>query len=103
MMPNYGQIFECLKVMYEVETDDSVWEIINQSDDPIDEIAKALKLMGNQNADLEWDADGEPNSYMLLKSGNWFAKIQLNGEMNVCQQEAFLNTFATKHERKSDA
>ncbi len=29
--------------------------------------------------------------------------IQLNGEMSVRQQEAFLNTFATKHERNSDA
>lgn len=102
-MPNYGQIFECLKAMYEVEADDSVWEIINQSDDPIDEIAKALKLMESHNADLEWDADGEPNSYTLLKNGKWFAKVQLNGEMGVHQQEAFLNTFSTKHERKPNA
>lgn len=102
-MPNYGQIFECLKAMYEVESDDSVWEIINQSDDPIDEIAKALKLLGSPNAGLEWDADGEPNFYTLLKNNKWFAKIQLNGEMSVQQQEAFLNTFATKHERKKNA
>lgn len=27
MAPNYGQIFECLKYMYEVESDDSVWGI----------------------------------------------------------------------------
>ncbi|HBQ8789197.1 TPA: hypothetical protein L9B29_005378, partial [Klebsiella quasipneumoniae] len=89
--------------MYEVESDDSVWEILNQSDDPVEEIAKALKLLGNPNVELEWDADGEPNFYTLLRNGKWFAKVQLNGEMSTGQQEAFLSTFATKHERKPNA
>jgi hypothetical protein len=52
---------------------------------------------------LEWDADGEPNFYTLLKNGKWFAKVQLSGEMSIHQQEAFLNTFGTKHERKPNA
>ena len=103
MAPNYGQIFECLKSMYEVENDDSVWEILNQSDDPVEEIAKALKLLGDLNVGLEWDADGEPNFYTLLRNGKWFAKVQLNGEMSAGQQEAFLNTFSTKHERTRNA
>lgn len=42
---NYGVLFDALKVYYEVDEDDSVWEILNQADDPIEEIANALKLM----------------------------------------------------------
>lgn len=42
---NYGVIFDALKAHYEVEEDDSVWEILNQSDDPIEEIANCLKLL----------------------------------------------------------
>lgn len=52
---------------------------------------------------LEWDADGEPNFYTLLRNGKWFAKVQLNGELSAHQQEAFLNTFSTKHERTPNA
>lgn len=43
---NYSVIFEALKAYYEVDSDDSVWEIFNQSDDQIEEIANALKLLG---------------------------------------------------------
>lgn len=43
---NYGIIFDALKAYYEVEEDDSVWEILNQADDPIEEIANALKVLG---------------------------------------------------------
>lgn len=42
---NYGVLFDLLKSYYEVEEDDSVWEIFNQADDPIEEIANALKLL----------------------------------------------------------
>ena len=52
---------------------------------------------------LEWDADGEPNFNTLLRNGKWFAKVQLNGELSAHQQEAFLNTFSTKHERTPNA
>lgn len=43
---NYGVIFDALKTYYEVEEDDSVWEILNQADDPIEEIANAMKVLG---------------------------------------------------------
>lgn len=43
---NYGVIFSALKEYYLVEEDDSVWEILNQTDDPIEDIANALKLIG---------------------------------------------------------
>nr|DAH52795.1 MAG TPA: hypothetical protein [Caudoviricetes sp.] len=42
---NYGVLFDALRAYYEVEDDDSVWEILNQADDPIEEIANALKLL----------------------------------------------------------
>lgn len=40
--------------------------------------------------------NGEANSYTLLKDGNWFASILMNGEMTVPQQWDFLNTIAKK-------
>lgn len=43
---NYSVIFDALKAYYEVEEDDSVWEIFNQADDQIEEIANALKVLG---------------------------------------------------------
>lgn len=43
---NYGVIFEALKAYYEVEEDDSVYEIFNQTDERIEDIAQALKLLG---------------------------------------------------------
>ncbi|EJJ0532743.1 hypothetical protein NHN54_001962 [Salmonella enterica] len=43
---NYSVIFDALKAYYEVEEDDSVWEIFNQADDQIEEIANALKMFG---------------------------------------------------------
>ncbi|ENA1186718.1 hypothetical protein ABFT38_004886 [Salmonella enterica] len=43
---NYGVIFDALMAYYEVEEDDSAWEILNQADDPIEEIANALKVLG---------------------------------------------------------
>ncbi|ELZ3649999.1 hypothetical protein ULT26_004293 [Salmonella enterica] len=42
---NYGVLFDTLKAYYEVEDDDSVWEILNQADDIIEEMANALKLL----------------------------------------------------------
>ena len=42
---NYGVLFDTLKAYYEVDEDDSVWEIFNQADDQIEEIANALKLL----------------------------------------------------------
>lgn len=43
---NYDVIFEALKAYYEVEEDDSVYEIFNQTDERIEDIAQALKLLG---------------------------------------------------------
>ncbi|EOG8295983.1 hypothetical protein ACLIW6_000151 [Salmonella enterica subsp. enterica serovar Bredeney] len=45
---NYSVIFDALKAYYEVEEDDSVWEIFNQADDQIEEITNALKVLGER-------------------------------------------------------
>lgn len=42
---DYGVLLDALKAYYEVDEDDSVWEIFNQADDQIEEIANALKLL----------------------------------------------------------
>jgi hypothetical protein len=50
-------------------------------------------------------ADGEPSFYGVYKDGNWFAKIQFNGEITVSHEEVFLammaNTAATLDAMKS--
>ncbi|MGE1562181.1 hypothetical protein [Pantoea septica] len=46
----YSRVFEALKGYYEVEEDDSVWEIINQCDDPIEDIVNAMKLLSEPEA-----------------------------------------------------
>lgn len=43
----YENVFNALKQYYEVEEDDSVWEIINDSDDPIEDIVNAVKILGD--------------------------------------------------------
>lgn len=46
---------------------------------------------------LTWEAQGEPNQYMLFKDGKWFAAVQMNGEQWVSEQEAFFASIATPH------
>lgn len=41
----YSRLFEALRGMYEVEDDDAVWEIFNQTDDPIEDVVCALRLL----------------------------------------------------------
>lgn len=41
----YSRLFEALKGLYEVEDDDAVWEIFNQTDDPLEDVVCALKLL----------------------------------------------------------
>lgn len=41
----YGRLFDAIKGLYEVEDDDSVWEILNQTDDPLEDVVCALKLL----------------------------------------------------------
>ncbi len=43
----YENVFNALKQYYGVEEDDSVWEIINDSDDPIEDIVNAIKILGD--------------------------------------------------------
>ena len=38
-------------------------------------------------------AQGEANSYVLLKEQNWFARVLMNGEMTTQQQEMHLNAM----------
>lgn len=47
-MITYADIFNALKAYYEVQDDDSVWEVFNQADDQISEIANALKVRGEE-------------------------------------------------------
>lgn len=47
--------------------------------------------------DLTWEAQGEPNQYMLFKDGKWFAAVQMNGELWVAAQESFFSNIATPH------
>lgn len=59
----------------------------------------ALQLAGGQpqrDMPLSARANGEANSYTLLRDGNWFTNILMNGEMTVPQQWEFLNTIAKK-------
>ncbi|POU43907.1 hypothetical protein C3374_22160 [Pantoea sp. PSNIH4] len=41
----YSRLFDALKGMYEVDDDDSAWEILNQADDQLEEVVNALKLL----------------------------------------------------------
>lgn len=42
---------------------------------------------------IKLKTSGESNMYWLMRDGNWVAKIQMNGEMTVAQQEAMLNAM----------
>lgn len=44
---------------------------------------------------LHLRAQGEANDYALLKGGDWFARVLMNGAMTHPQQEAFLQSFVT--------
>lgn len=48
-------------------------------------------------AGLTWEAQGEPNQYMLFKDGKWFAVLQMNGEQWLAEQESFFASIATPH------
>lgn len=37
--------------------------------------------------------DGDANFYTIFKEGNWFTRIQMNGEMTVPMQKAYLETI----------
>lgn len=38
-------------------------------------------------------ADGESNFYTILCNTNWFAKVQLNGELTTLQQEDVMDNI----------
>lgn len=45
---------------------------------------------------------GVANFYTIFKEGNWFAQIQMNGEMTVPRQRDYLNNIINKlNEEKS--
>ena len=44
-MVTYNQMYDALKAYYEVECDDSLIELINDSDDIIHDVVSALKLI----------------------------------------------------------
>jgi len=58
-------------------------------------VEAALKLAnaGQPESVLHVRAQGEANSYVLLKKNNWFAHVLMNGEMTTQQQEMHLNAM----------
>lgn len=51
---------------------------------------------------LTWWAQGDANFYTLHKDGNWYAVIQMNGELWLADQEAFLNGICPQHGTVAD-
>lgn len=78
---------------YHAELDAMTPEERAKHDASIEEF-KAMFSQGDM--PLSVRSNGEANSYTLLKDGNWFANILMNGEMTVPQQWDFLNTIAKK-------
>lgn len=62
----YSRLFDALKGMYEVDDDDSVWEIFNQADDQIEEVVNALKLLSAPPAPVvvKVDENGNPDGFI---------------------------------------
>lgn len=58
-------------------------------------VEAALKLANAVRSDnvLRIRAQGDANSYVLLKENNWFAHVLMNGEMTTLQQEMHLNAM----------
>lgn len=54
-------------------------------------IGRAGKAQPKAVKGISWKADGEANIYTLHRDGQWIARIQMNGELNVYQHEAMLN------------
>lgn len=55
---------------------------------------------------ITFRADGEANFYTLMKDGNWLARVQVNGELLVCVQEALIRSmlsFQHQEEQAKDA
>lgn len=44
-------------------------------------------------AGITWKAQGDANEYVLMKDGDWFAAVRMNGQMYVHHQELFLNSL----------
>lgn len=75
----YSRLFDALKGMYEVDDDDSVWEIFSQADDQIEEVVNALKLLSAPPAPVDLVAlvpdvltlaeDTTPQQFESLASG----------------------------------
>lgn len=47
---------------------------------------------------ITWKAQGDANFYTLLDDGHWLARVQLNGELTITQQEAIMNRLAAAPE-----
>lgn len=60
---------------------------------PCVEAALKLANAGQPESVLHVRAQGEANSYVLLKENNWFAHVLMNGEMSTQQQEMHLNAM----------
>lgn len=42
---------------------------------------------------FSWKPQGNANEYAILKDGNWFAALLLNGEMLATTQEIYIATM----------
>lgn len=81
----YSRLFDALKGMYEVDNDDSVWEIFSQADDQIEEVVNALKLLSAPPAPFV--VKGLPK---FIEVGNTFGK----SESWVCESEGYNSGLA---------
>lgn len=48
---------------------------------------------------ISWKADGDANFYTLLRGNRWIARIQMNGELLVAQQETILNAMLAESQQ----
>lgn len=78
---------------YYAELDAMTPEEREKHDASIEEFKSLLPKVGMQ---LSVRENGEANSYTLLKNGDWFANILMNGKMTVPQHREFLNSIIKK-------
>ncbi|MDU4943964.1 MAG: hypothetical protein E6X23_20965 [Mixta calida] len=78
----YSRLFDALKGMYEVDDDDSVWEIFSQADDQIEEVVNALKLLSAPPAVMKVpDLQKIYSLYCTPTTGSMNALAHIEGEL----------------------
>lgn len=68
----------------------------------LDTLVEVCEAAPPASSGLTWRAQGDANFYALLKDGDWYAAIQMNGRMWVAEQEEFLNGICPQHSAVAD-